>query len=493
MKFNILIGGKAGQGPNFLAGLLGEALIDFGYYVFYSRDYQSLIRGGHNFNLITLSEKPVYSNESKIDLLVGFDTETLEIHKKELKKGAKIIDGEGSNTFFAGRLFKILGIEFEILDSKLKNLRNYEQNIAEAKKGYETEKSDIGLKKLKKQNILMKSGTEGASDGALKSGLEIYYAYPMTPATPLLTELASKQNENMKAIELENEISVANAAIGSIIMGKKTMVGSSGGGFDLMTETLSLAGQIEAPLIIYLASRPGPSTGVATYTSQGDLGLALKAGHGEFFRIVVCPGNPKDSAELMSQAFYLANKYKVPCIFLTDKHLGESLYSTDGKIKIINSKNTMELKKYNSYEHTEEGVSTEDAKIIKENFDKRAKKVQKLEDESEKFEKIKIFGNKKSKNVIISYGSTQGAIVDAINQIDCKFIQVLYMSPFPKTLKKELEKAKKIVLVENSSTGTLANLVKVYTGIEIKNKILKYDGRPFFSDELNVELKKYFK
>jgi len=106
MKYNILFGGKAGQGPNFLTNLLGRALIGKGFYVFFSRDYQSLIRGGHNFNVLTFSEKPVYSNESKIDLIVALDENTLKIHSKELKKGEKVITGKENNTFFAGRLFK---------------------------------------------------------------------------------------------------------------------------------------------------------------------------------------------------------------------------------------------------------------------------------------------------------------------------------------------------------------------------------------------------
>lgn len=493
MKFNILIGGKAGQGPNMISQIIGEALIAKGYYVFYSRDYQSLIRGGHNFNAITFSDKPVLSNESKYDLMVCLDSETKNLHKTELKKTAIIFEGEGSNTFFAGRLFKALGIEFELLSKSLKRLKNYSENISDAKKGYDSEKSFLSLNNCKNKKLEFLNGTQGTADGAIKSGLEIYYAYPMTPATPLLGELASKQNKNLKVIELENEIAVANSAVGSIICGKKTMIGSSGGGFDLMTETLSMSSQAEIPLMIYLVTRPGPGTGVATYTSQGDLNLALNSGHGECFRIVVSPGDPKESAELISECFYLSNKYNTPCIFLTDKHLAEGVFSIENNFNVIPSKNNLTLKKYNSYECNSEGIATENPKIIKSNFNSRDKKYSSLIKDSESFNKIKVYGKKNSKNIIISYGSTKGAIIDAIQDTDCKFIQILYLNPFPKKLKNELEKSKKIILIENSSTGQLADLIKLNTGIEIKEKILRYDGRPFFSDELSEEIKKCLK
>ncbi len=516
MRLNILFGGEAGQGPNVLTHILGKALVKQGYYVFYSRDYQSLIRGGHNFNVLTFSDEPVHSNDSKIDILVALDENTKKIHKKNLKKEGIVLNGKHENIYFAGRLFRILGLSFKVLEKELKKLeKRFDENMKEAKKGYEdTEvseeisvsktskrasarntkqevsdaKRNIELKKVSAKNNYFINGTQGISQGAIKSGLNVYYAYPMTPATPLLVELAKN---NLLVLKLENEIAVINAAIGSAITGAKAMVGTSGGGFDLMTEALSLTGIAKIPLVIYLAQRPGPATGVATYTGQGDLNDARHAGHGEFSRVILAPGNPSEAEELTNQAFYFSQKYKIPAILISDKHLGESFYTSDKKTKIVSVKKTTSLGRYNSYEKDKDGCATEDAGIIKKNIEARLKKGLNIEKESRNFEQYKMFGNKNSKNVIVGWGSTKGAILDSIKGLDVCFIQILYIEPFPKKIKKELL-GKNIILVENNSTAQLGNLIAEKTGIfiEDKNKILRFDGRPFLCDELREDIKR---
>jgi len=491
MITQILIGGKAGQGPNILTQLVAEALVKKGIYVFTSRDYESLIRGGHNFNTLTFSDKEVYSNESKLDILVCLDEETEKIHEKDLKKTAFILSGKHENMFFAGMLFKLLCLDFSLLENELKKLRNFDENIKQAKEGYKLESRSCNITFNKPKERVFQNGSQAAAEGAIKSGLDIYYAYPMTPATPILFELAPKQVENnFLTLEVESEVSAVMAALGSSITGAKTMTGTSGGGFDLMTEGISMACQAEIPLVIYLAQRPGPGTGVATATSQGDLNLALYSGHGESFRIVLAPGDAKESQELISQCFYLTQEHKLPAIFLTDKHLSESFYTYDEKPNMIKSNKSTELKKYNSYEHDEKGIATENIELVKKGFEKREKKKKEIEKEVKKFRQYNIYGNKNSKNVIISWGSTKGAILDAITGLDCKFIQVLYISPFA-DIKKEI-KGKNIIAIENSSNCQIADLIKKETGITIeeKNKILKYNGEPFFSDELKEEIRK---
>ena len=325
----------------------------------------------------------------------------------------------------------------------------------------------------------------------MRAGLDLYYAYPMTPATPVLTELAQRQEkDNILVLELENEISVINAAIGSAMTGAKSMVGTSGGGFDLMTESLSLSGMAEIPLVAYLAQRPGPATGVPTYNGQGDLNIARHAGHGEFPRIVIAPGDPIESQELTSQAFYFSQKFKIPCILVGDKHLGESFYTLMEKATITKSLRAMKLGRHTSYERDPKtGSATEDAEIVKNNVEARIKKSLDIKEEAKKFKQYNVFGNKNSKNVIVSWGSPKGAILDSMNGLDCKFIQILYIDPFPDEIKKELS-GKNLILVENSATGQLAKVISENTGlfIEDKNKILRYDGRPFLADELTKEI-----
>ena len=497
MRFTILFGGKAGQGPNILSTILGQALVKEGYYVFVSRDYQSLIRGGHNFNVLTFSDSPISSNDSVIDILVALDENTINLHKKDLKKDGNIISGEGKgNMYFAGRLFKIMCIDFKILEEQLRKLKEkFEENIKLAKEGYEEEKKVACRVVYKKKNFYYTNGNKGVSEGAIKSGLDVYYAYPMTPATNVISELAEKQIENnILVLELESEIAVINSAIGSAITGAKAMIGTSGGGFDLMTEALSLVGMAEVPLVIYLASRPGPSTGVATYTAQGDLSMALHAGHGEFNRVVVAPGDPKEAEELTSQAFYFSQKFKIPVIVLSDKHLAECFYTLEEKGTITASKKSTSLKRYNSYEQDEFGSATEDPEKIKKNVLQRINIGKEIEKEVGKFKEYSVYGKKDSSNVIVSFGSTKGAVVDAIKGLNCVFVQILYLEPFQKDIKKYF-KDKNVILVENNATGQLGKLIAEKTGFFIpeNNKILRFDGRPFLADELREEIQKRLK
>lgn len=490
MRLNILFGGEAGLGPNILTEILGKALVKQGYFVFYSRDYQSLIRGGHNFNVLTFSDSPIYSNDSKIDVLVALDENTESIHKKDLNENGIILKGKKENMYYAGALFKILGLDFNILEKELKELeKRFEENLKNSKLGYEEEKRTIKITNSRKINSYFINGTKGISEGAIKSGLDVYYGYPMTPATPLLSELAEK---NILVLELENELAVINAAIGSAMTGKKSMVGTSGGGFDLMTEALSLTGIAEIPLVLYLSQRPGPGTGVATYTGQGDLNMARHSGHGEFQRVVLAPGDPKEAGELTSHAFYFSQKYKIPCIIIGDKHLAESSYTLTESAKIVKSEKSTKLKRYNSYECDEEGNATENPEIIKKNIERRLKKIGEIKKAAKQFKQYKIYGNKNSKNVVIGWGSTKGAILDSIKDLNCKFIQILYIDPFPEEVKKELI-GKNIILVENNATGSLAGLITEKTGIFIENKILRYDARPFLADELKMEINKRLK
>lgn len=496
-RFNIIFGGAAGQGPNILGELLGKTLVKYGYYVFYSRDYQSLIRGGHNFNVLTFCDQPVYSNDSVVDVLVAIDELTETLHKKELNKKGIILKGQKENMYYAGALFKLLGIPFKILQEELWELgHRYEENLAISKKGYDEEKRNLIQIEKKKNKGEFWTGSTGITRGAVNAGLDVYYAYPMTPATPVLRELAQDQvKKNYVVIELENEISVIHAAIGSAITGAKSMVGSSGGGFDLMTEALSMAGMAEVPLVLYLAQRPGPASGVPTYNAQGDLNMARHAGHGEFPRMLIAPGDPKECEELSTQAFYFSQKFKLPVIVISDKHLAESYYTTIGKSNLTKSIKLTTLKKFNSYEWNSEGTSTEDPKEIIEATKRRLKRILDVSKEAKKFDMIKKYGKSGSKNLIISWGSTKGAVLDAIKGINVEFVQILYMDPFPEDVIKQMMKKKNVILVENNSTAQLGQLIAEKTGeiIPDKQKILRYDGRPFLADELKIEIKKRLK
>jgi 2-oxoglutarate ferredoxin oxidoreductase subunit alpha len=505
MRLNILIGGKAGQGINKVSGIVSKILINQGYFTFNYRDYPSIIRGGHNFNVLSISDKNISSHESKIDILIALDELTKQIHKDEIKKNGIIIDykdflkfGLNLNIALSGTLTKVLGIPLKILLAEVKRSlpSDNKQAIIAATTGYNSQSKEYNLKKINNHLAIM-SGSQAVAIGAINSNIDLYFAYPMTPATGVLHELAAKQLEHhLMTFQPEGEIAAVNMALGASFSGAKVMVGTSGGGFDLMSEGLSLQGISEIPLVVYLASRVGPGTGIPTYNMQGDLDIALRAGHGEFPRIVASPGDPLESIEITNELMYLSEKFRCLSILLSDKHVAESEFSTDKKhkrplkINITRKLPGEFIVKSSSYEQDDYGLTTEAAEFAIKNGDARIEKYEQIRNECKNFEMIKIHGKKDSKNLIIGWGSTKGAIMDAIQGEDFKFLQAIYLKPMSDKIKNEILKAKNVILVESNLTGQLGRLIREKTGISIKNRILKYDGRPFRSDELKKQLLK---
>jgi 2-oxoglutarate/2-oxoacid ferredoxin oxidoreductase subunit alpha len=509
MRLNILIGGTAGQGINKVSEILSKVLTGYGYFTFNYRDYQSLIRGGHNFNILSLSDKWIASHESKMDFLIALDDKTVSYHKDKIKKDTIILThekfekyGRNLNVALAGALIKILGIKKEYLLDEIKRELENEEAIKSAEEGYNSQTEKYHLEK-QNNKIAILTGSKASAIGAKNSGLDLYICYPMTPATGLMNELANFEASEKKPLvfQSESEVGAVNQALGASFAGALTMTGTSGGGFDLMTEGLSMQGQSEIPLTVYLASRPGPSTGIPTYTAQDDLEVALRGGHGEFPRIVVAPGDPLECIEKTNEALYLAEKYRTLSIILTDKHLAESEYSINKKankiipIKIKRKMPGKDFIKTSSYDHTLDNlaISNESANIAEENNLLKITKYNQIKKEIESLEPIKLYG-KKSKNLIIAWGSTKGAILDAIRELDCQLLQVIYIKPMSTKIKKIIE-GKNLILIEQNITGQLGRLIREKTGMLIpeKNRILKHDGRPFTSDELEKEIRRRLK
>jgi len=509
MRLNILIGGKAGQGLNELASILARAISAAGYYSFNYRDYGSWIAGGPNFNILCVSDKRTGSFDKELDIVVALDDKTLDLHKKEFKKNSILLTEKNvsienekiRNMYFAGALFKILGLDKKFLllevDKKFKGKSLYDEDVKAVNSSYDNYSGmSLKLKSGKSKEVM--NGTEAVVNSSLDSGLNVYLGYPMTPTTGVLTMLAQKQKTgNHFVFEPENEIAVANMALGASFAGSKVMIGSSGGGFDLMTEALSAQGIMELPLVVHLGQRGSNSTGVPTYTGQGSLKTALYGGNGEFARVVIAPGDAKEAYDKTREAFYFSEKYNCLSILLTDKHLLESDYSFDNfeksKLKVPERKIDLgkKLVRATSYEHTKEGHTTEDPEEIYQSIKKRVvEKTLRIKEEAKKFEMYKIYG--KGKTLIVSYGSNKGAILDAIDNIkDVSYLHIMYLSPFPKEIIKHLEQAKKVLLLECDATGQLAKLIRAKTGFDIpqKDRILKYDARPFQPEEILSELK----
>ncbi|MCX6731003.1 MAG: 2-oxoacid:acceptor oxidoreductase subunit alpha, partial [Candidatus Roizmanbacteria bacterium] len=311
--------------------------------------------------------------------------------------------------------------------------------------------------------------------------------YPMTPASTVLTSLAAwGKKTGMVVRHAEDEIAVINSAIGASFAGARSSVGSSGGGFALMVEAISMSGITEIPLVIFLSQRPGPATGMPTWTEQGELLFAIHGGHGEFPKIVLAPGDHTEMIELTLKAFDLADIYQVPVIVLSDMLLSEAHMSISydeiqekvnsyipnrGKL-IVNADETYkrylltddgisprlvpgETKTYyqsNSYEHLEDGHTTEsDVERIRQ-VDKRALKMQKYM--SDHFVAPTIIGDiNTAQTVFVGWGSTKGVASEAIKQATelgkkAAYIHFSHMYPLDKSKIKALisDSSKKYIL-----------------------------------------------
>ena len=533
MEFNVIIGGKTGAGIKEAGRMFAQVLANLGYYSFGYVDYPSLIRGGHNFVSVRFSENPVRCVYKKADVIVATDRRSVEAHREDSKDNTlwlveekvpfegnaikipfkEVAPGFFKSSSILGALLKLFGIPLEEGLPIIEKLPQRDKNEEIYRETYKRTPQRFELKKIGEKRGDIYTGNECIALGAVDGGLDFYVAYPMTPASPVLHYLAKKQDEfGIKVIHPENEIGVINMAVGIAYAGKRSMVGTSGGGFALMTETLSLIGQSETPMVIYEAQRMAPSTGVPTYTEQAELLFCMFAGHGDIPRIVLAPGNAKECYELTREALNLAWRYQVPVIVLGDKHVGECYFTEDLKReKVVEEpklwKSEGEYKRYEitedgisplafpgtegivvkatSYEHDERGITVEDAILVKRMQDKRMRKWETMKKDILSREDIlEISGDLNSDKVIITWGSNEGVVNEVAKELGFKVLRPLFLEPFPEErIKKEIENAKIIVSVEESASGQFEKLLNMH-GIRSHRNVRKYDGRPFFKEEL---------
>lgn len=545
--FTLIVGGKAGEGVKKSGSLAAKLFSRLGRHVFQRDDYMSLIQGGHNYSVVSTATRPIKSQYETAEVIINSDERSYNKHKGKLADNGIIIynsddqenvDGIGvpfsskSKDYKAKELmygvgaFSILvsaiGKSKDIIEEVIKEEfpeKTWEDNIKFTSEIYDLVNSEIGGRfKLqngdKKRPIL--TGNEALSLGAVAAGLDCYFAYPMTPSTSILHFLASQKKKfNISVIQPENEIAVINMAIGASFSGAKTMVGSSGGGYALMSEGYSLAGMTETPLVVVLTSRPSPASGVPTYTEQGDLQYALNTGHGDFLRIVASPSSISEAFYLTSELFDMTFKYQTPAILLTSKHLSESHITVDLDLnkakwaggKLFNGNGeykryldtedgisplkyppSEDLIKWNSYEHDELGITTEDPDMTAKMHDKRHRKTENCIEYMKNLKTVNVYGD--SGPLIFTWGSTTMSVLEALNygEIDATVIQPIYLRPFP-TWEIERYKDQPVVTVELNKTGQFTQLIKEKAGITVKKLINQYNARPFDPIELSAKLK----
>ena len=384
---------------------------------------------------------------------------------------------------------------------------------------YKNEIKNVLSQRPNKLEQIVVNGNEAIGLGAIAAGMQFAAIYPMTPVSGVLHTLAPLQEKfNFIYKQPEDEISAINMAIGASFAGARAMTGTSGGGFCLMSEAYGLAGLTETPLVIIEGMRGGPATGLPTWTEQGDLRFVLHAHQGDFPRIVLAAGDVEEAYYTTMKAFNIAEKYQTPVILLVDKQICESHLGVkpfefkDYKInrgKMVWEKQN-DYKRYelthdgvsprsipgvgnhfvaNSDEHNEYGYSNEEAENRTEQMKKRMTKLETCAELD--MEKPKLYGPPKARITIVSWGSNKGAILDAMEEFDdVNFLHINWISPFPALeVKKILCSANFVLNVECNYTAQMAGLIKEKTGVEVSDNLLKFNGRPFFSEEIIDKIK----
>ncbi|UOY09396.1 2-oxoacid:acceptor oxidoreductase subunit alpha [Methanonatronarchaeum sp. AMET6-2] len=541
---SVVLGGKAGQGVMAAANVYGRLAGRSGYDVYIRNDYPSLIRGGHNYCEIRVSDVMAESSFQEIDILVCLDVNTFERHSDDVVSGGAVVvdsdfelDGVEvpvgswieeleapeivSNTGFVGVLAYLTGFDFESLREVLRDVYGERAgiNVEVAEKAYDycrDMERVVVLDSVGGERPLV-SGNEAVALGAVSSGLDFYFGYPMTPTTSILHFLAEHKDElGVEVVQPENEIAVVNAALGTAYAGGRAMAGTSGGGFDLMHEGFSLAGISETPLLVVVGQRAGPGTGVPTYSSQADLRSVVNAAHGEFPRIVLAPGDHRECYLHGGLGLNLAWRFQTPVLVLMDALLCESRTTCELPVDIVGVEEAVYgcedgYKRYldtesgvsplcfpgtedvvvknSSYEHDEGGLTTEDPDRVRSMQDKRLRKQKGVEQWVSGDVGVNVFGD--SREAVLTWGSTKGSVLEAVRMQERDFmvVQPTVMKPFPSSRLKEVcSDLDTIVCVEANSTGQLSGLFTEKTGIEIDEVILKYDMRPFRPRELKERL-----
>lgn len=555
-ELSIVLAGEAGQGIQTSEFILIKILKQAGYNVFATKEYMSRVRGGTNSIEIRVGSHPVSSFVNRIDILIPFDKkaldrlsprvsdetilvgdkktisgnkEMLDLPLSELAK--KIGNSIFTNIIASGFILGLANVKPEIIEQFLseyfsnKGKEIIDKNIQAAKTGW-----DLGQKKGKSKKIFfdfeqndcianetLMNGNQAVALGAIAGNCNFISSYPMSPSTGVLTFLA-QQGEKFSIVveQAEDEISAINMGLGSWYAGGRAMVTTSGGGFSLMCEGISLAGCIESPMVIHLAQRPGPATGLPTRTEQGDLELALYAGHGEFPRVIYTPGNIQDAFLCARKAFEIADKYQVLVIILTDQFLLDTYYNiadfpelpeacennivktASGYKRYQFSKNGVSPRGIPGYgdgivcldsdEHDQAGYITEDFGTRVKMVNKRLKKGELLKNEILEPE---FYGDKDYRKLVVAWGSTYHPIKEALQLKEEQGIGFLYYKqvyPLSDTIKAYWEKAKEVIVIENNATGQFEKLIKREYGLSADKHIRKYNGLPFSVEEIFEQL-----
>lgn len=560
------VGAPAGYGVMTTGLSMSKIAARSGLHIFDYTEYPSLIQGGHNTYEVNISEKPVTMTKQAVDCLVCLAPDTYALHQHRLHDNSIIVydphqgDPEMNGLKIAVPFQELLtelkaskimnnmiafSASVAILGGKLADVTHMieqqfakkepevaQMNIACATAGFNYVIEHYSQYIVNILNSAQPPVTAPAvldaniafSLGAVEADCRFYAAYPMSPSSTVIEILAGWQEKTgMVVRHAEDEIGVINEALGASFAGVRSAVGTSGGGFALMVETVSYAGVAEQPIVIFVAQRPGPATGMPTWTEQGDLLFAANAGHGEFPKIVLAPGDVSEMLELTPKAFNLADIYQTPVIVLSDKLIseahvdipqeqvaqllkthpvdrGETMVSTqapyfryqdqaDGISPRLIPGHPGMFYQSNSYEHAPDSHTTEESSERIEQVNKRARKMDTYF--KRHWGSPKVYGDIETAEVVfVGWGGTKGTIQTAQHLLGQQnrnnaFIHFTHVFPLKAAdILPLFVPNKRYILIENNSTGQFGQLLRMQTGINLQERLLKYDGRPIFSEEI---------
>jgi len=541
---SVLIGGRAGEGINNAGMVVAHLLNNLGYHAYMYYDYPSLIRGGHNFTLVRAADRKIGVHRATADYVLALNQETVLRHKGRFLPHTVVIynsdtvKGEGQgisvtgalrsvnapeimgNSAIIGAFAKAAGIPWEtVVGVFTRHLpKGMQQNLAVARNGYDQVNAVLPISPGKGKPLPLVTGNEAVGLGLVAGGLSAYISYPMTPSSSLLHFLAENAGRiGLSVIHPENEIAVLLMALGESYAGARVAVGTSGGGFCLMAEGLSLAGMAEIPVVILVSQRTGPSTGLPTYTAQSDLRFILHAGQGEFPRLILAPGDAGQAYAWSAVAMDIAWRFQVPAFILSDKTLSEGFYAmediekpgiqkeeshegeivtpyeryrfTESGVSPLRFPGTKgSVVKVNSYAHDPAGISTEEPDLVAKMTEKRLQKGRTLSEMMARYETVTHGGKTGSDTAVICWGSVLGVCSEVCDELGIRLVQPVVLAPFPADrIRKALEGVRRLVAVEENATGQLGSLLRE-SGIPFDRQVLHWDGRPLTPDLLSAHL-----
>lgn len=545
-EFSVLIGGRAGEGINKASAILCHLMARLGRYVYMYYDYPSLIRGGHNFAVVRSADHPIWTHRDRVDVVLALDQKTVDRHRAELGEGGVVVfdtyavknaEGVGvdldrivreekappitRNSGLIGAFCRVAGIPWEVVEEVFREEipGHADENLRVVRRAWDAAGERFRIERGPMAPLPVLTGNEAIALGLVRGGLDAYVAYPMTPTSNILHFLAEfAEHTALTVVHPESEIAVILMALGAAYAGKRTAVGTSGGGFCLMTESLSLAGQAELPVAIVLGQRPGPSTGLPTYSCQTELLFARHAGQGEFPRLIVAPADAAEAYVWAARVLDLAWRFQLPGFLLVDKTLCEGGYSyafdpaaalvpppeppgdvpldpylryrvtESGVSPMLPVGTPGAVVKVNSYEHDEAGITIEDGATTVAMQDKRMRKGAALATALAEFETVAVYGGADARVGVVSWGSTVGAVREAAADLPVRVVQPVVLEPFPaEAFRKAVDGLDRIVVVEENMTGQLEQLMRL-NGFPAGARIHRYDGRPFTVEEMAARL-----